>query len=193
MNAMLELLLRRRSVKAIDMQQPGPDVAELDRIIRCGLRVPDHGKLGPWRVLRFTGNAREDFGAVLVDAWQQAHPDNPPERAELERRRLLRAPVVLAVISTVTPGHKIPEWEQVLSAGAVCQNLLVAAHASGFCAQWLTEWFAYDGNVAQALGLQKDERVAGWIHIGSASQTPPERPRPEYETRVSDWRAPGER
>lgn len=187
MNAMLDLLLQRRSVKAIDMLSPGPDASELETIIRCGLRVPDHGKLGPWRIIRFTGDAREAFGETLVAAWQQAHPQDPPKRAELERTRLMRAPVVLAVVSSVTSGHKIPEWEQVLSAGAVCQNLLVAAHAAGYCAQWLTEWFAYDGNVAAALGLTSAERIAGWIHIGSTDKAPAERPRPAFETRVTDW------
>lgn len=187
MNATLELLLTRRSVKAIDMVEPGPDADELDTIIRCGIRVPDHGKLGPWRIIRFTGPRRRAFGAVLVEAWQAAHPADPPERAELERGRLLRAPVVLAVVSRVTPGHKIPEWEQQLSAGALCQNLLLAAHASGFCAQWLTEWFSYDPHVAQALELTGEERLAGWIHIGSSTAVPPERPRAQAGDVVSDW------
>lgn len=187
MNPALELLLTRRSVKAIDMIEPGPSDEELTTIIRCGIRVPDHGKLGPWRILRFTGERRGAFGAVLVAAWKAAHPSDPPERAELERGRLGRAPVVLAVISRVTPEHKIPEWEQQLSAGAVCQNLLVAAHAMGYRAQWLTEWFAYDRTVAHALRLGRHERLAGWIHIGSAPADPAERPRPDVADVVSDW------
>ncbi len=187
MNEALELLLKRRSVKAIDMIEPGPSDEELNTIIRCGIRVPDHGKLGPWRILRFAGDRRRAFGAVLVAAWQAAHPADPPARAELERGRLERAPVVLAVISRITPEHKIPEWEQELSAGAVCQNLLVAAHAMGYRAQWLTEWFAYDRTVAQALGLGPHERLAGWIHIGSSAAEPPDRPRPDFADVVRDW------
>lgn len=187
MNATLELLLTRRSVKAIDMIEPGPDAAALDTIIRCGIRVPDHGKLGPWRILRFLGDRRRAFGEVLVAAWQAAHPDDPTERTELERGRLERAPVVLAVVSSVTPDHKIPQWEQQLSAGAVCQNLLLASHAMGFHAQWLTEWFSYDAVVAEALALSPHERIAGWIHIGSAANAPAERPRPAVEDVVSDW------
>ncbi len=187
MNEMVELLLRRRSVKAIDMVEPGPDAAELETIVRCGIRVPDHGKLAPWRLVRFTGAARHRFGDVLVAAWQAAHPDDPPARAELERGRLARAPAVLAVISRVTPEHKIPEWEQVLSAGAVCQTLLIAAHAVGFRAQWLTEWFAYDAMVAEALGLAANERIAGFIHIGSAKADPAERPRPDVGDVISDF------
>src|SRR6056297_1649363 len=160
MNPTLELLLTRRSVKAIDMTTPGPDAADLDTIIRCGIRVPDHGKLGPWRILRFLGDRRRAFGDVLARAWQLAHPDDPRERVERERGKLERAPVVLAVVSRITPEHKIPEWEQQLSAGALCQNLLLASHAMGFHAQWLTEWFSYDAVVAEALGLSRHERIA---------------------------------
>lgn len=187
MNPTLELLLTRRSVKAIDMIEPGPDAAALETIIRCGIRVPDHGKLGPWRILRFTGDRRRAFGEVLAEAWQAAHPDDPSERVDLERAKLARAPVVLAVVSRVTPDHKIPEWEQQLSAGAVCQNLLIASHAMGFHAQWLTEWFSYDAAVAEALGLSQHERIAGWIHIGSAATAPADRPRPAVQDVVSDW------
>jgi len=187
MNATLELLLTRRSVKAIDMSEPGPDAAALDTIIRCGIRVPDHGKLGPWRILRFVGDRRRAFGEVLAAAWQGTHPDDPPERVERERGKLERAPVVLAVVSSVTPDHKIPQWEQQLSAGAVCQNLLLASHGMGFHAQWLTEWFSYDVAVSEALGLSRHERIAGWIYIGSAATAPAERPRPALEDVVSDW------
>ncbi|MCC5873671.1 MAG: nitroreductase [Gammaproteobacteria bacterium] len=187
MNPTLELLLTRRSVKAIDMIEPGPDAGQIETILRCGIRVPDHGKLGPWRILRFTGDRRRAFGEVLVAAWRAAHPDDAPARAELERGRLERAPVVLAVVSRITPEHKIPQWEQQLSAGAVCQNLLLASHAMGFAAQWLTEWFSYDATVARALHLSPHERLAGWIHIGSAAGTPPERPRPVLEDVVRDW------
>lgn len=188
MNPTLELLLNRRSVKATEMREPGPDAGALRRILEAGIRVPDHGKLGPWRLVRFIGEDRARFGEVLVDAWRKAHPEDPPGRAELERGRLERAPVVVAVISSVTPEHKIPEWEQVLSAGAVCQNLLVAATASGFCAQWLTEWYGYDPHVTAALGLGAHERVAGWIYIGSSDAVPTERARPGHDDRVEDWR-----
>ncbi|MCH2097106.1 MAG: nitroreductase, partial [Pseudomonadales bacterium] len=142
MNDTLQLLLTRRSVKAIEMIEPGPSPDDLDRILEAAARVPDHGKLGPWRFVRFTGDARLAFGQVLVDAWRAAHPEDENARVELERGRLVRGPVVVAVISSVLPEHKIPEWEQVLSAGAVCMNMLTAAHASGYVAQWLTEWYA---------------------------------------------------
>lgn len=183
----LDLLLHRRSVKAIEMIEPGPTDGELELILRAAARVPDHGKLGPWRFIRFTGDARLAFGQVLVDAWRAAHPEDDDARVELERGRLVRGPVVVAVISSVLPGHKIPEWEQVLSAGAVCMNMLTAAHASGYVAQWLTEWYSYDEQVRGALGLGPDERVAGFIYLGSPLQAPKERVRPDLEERISDW------
>lgn len=186
-NETIELLLTRRSVKAMEMIEPGPDAAVLETILRAGLRVPDHGKLGPWRFIRFTGEARTAFGDVLVEAFRNANPNETIERAQLERGRLARAPVVVAVVSSVTPAHKIPEWEQVLSAGAVCQNMLVAAHALGFAAQWLTEWYAYDEGVRQALRLGQHERVAGWLYFGTARRAPEERLRPELAERVTDW------
>ncbi|MEE2892108.1 MAG: nitroreductase [Pseudomonadota bacterium] len=189
MNDTLQLLLTRRSVKAIEMIEPGPSPDDLDRILEAAARVPDHGKLGPWRFVRFTGDARLAFGQVLVDAWRAAHPEDENARVELERGRLVRGPVVVAVISSVLPEHKIPEWEQVLSAGAVCMNMLTAAHASGYVAQWLTEWYAYDTSVARALGLSADERVAGFIYMGTPLQAPKERVRPDLAERVSDWSA----
>ncbi len=188
MNPMLELMLTRRSVKALELGEPGPDEATLSQILRAGIRAPDHGKLGPWRLVVFSGDARERFGEVLVRAFERANPDAPEGRSELERGRLARAPVVVAVISSVTPEHKIPEWEQVLSAGAVCENLLLATHAAGFRAQWITEWYAYDPTVREALGCGEHERVAGWIYMGSADFTPEERARPELEQVVQWWR-----
>mgnify|MGYP005845576411 CR=1 FL=1 len=187
MNETIEALLTRRSVKAIEMMEPGPDADTLETILRAGMRVPDHGKLGPWRFIRFTGEARGAFGDVLVEAFRNAHPGESAERAQLEHNRLARAPVVVAVVSSVTPEHKIPEWEQVLSAGAACQNMLVAAHALGFAAQWLTEWYAYDAAVGCALGLGEHERIAGWLYFGTARRTPEERVRPAFSERVSDW------
>jgi nitroreductase len=187
MNDTLDLLHTRRSVKAVEMTEPGPDAAQLEAILAAGLRVPDHGKLGPWRFVRFLGEARSAFGDVLVEAFRAANPNESIERARLEHGRFNRAPVVIGVISSVTPAHKIPEWEQLLSAGAACQNMLVAAHAQGFVAQWLTEWYAYDPGVARALRLGEHERVAGWIYVGSALRPPKERDRPTLASRVSDW------
>ena len=118
---------------------------------------------------------------------RKANPDCIDEQVEIEEERFARAPVVIAIVSRTIPEHKIPEWEQVLSAGAVCMNLLNAAHAAGYSAQWLTDWCAFDDEAGRVLGLADGERFAGFIHIGTALEPPVERPRPDLDTIVSDW------
>ncbi len=181
----LTLLARRRSTVAKNMTGQGPDAGQLETLLKIGARTPDHGKLFPWRFIVFEGEARARFGEVLKTRLRELEPDGPDERYALERNRFLRAPVVIAVISDVTENHKIPEWEQVLSAGAVCQNLLIGSSALGFAAQWLTEWYAYDRVVKTALGLAPGERVAGFIYFGSATCDADERPRKAPQ--VSRW------
>ncbi|WP_339833007.1 nitroreductase [uncultured Parvibaculum sp.] len=183
----IDLLLTRRSAKALTMVEPGPDAAALETVLRIGARVPDHGKLAPWRFIVFRGEARRAFGAILSAVYTRVQPNAGDDQLEFEANRFLRAPVVVAVISRVTPGIKIPEWEQVLSAGAVCQNMLVAATALGFGAQWLTEWYAFDPEIGRTLGLGENERVAGFIYLGSESVAKDERPRPVLADIVSDW------
>ena len=137
-------------------------------MIEIAIRVPDHGKLGPWRFVVLRGERRAEAGQALANRWQALHPEAPAEQAALEGARFMRAPVVVVVVSSPNRrAVKIPLWEQELSAGAACQNLLNAALFSGFGAQWLTEWYAYDDEVARALGLTEHERVAGFVYIGS--------------------------
>jgi nitroreductase len=181
----LALLARRRSTLARLMTGPGPDAEQRDALVRLAARVPDHGKLFPWRFITFEGEARARFGEILEARLRELEPDAPPERFELERNRFTRAPLVIGVVSDVTENHKIPGWEQILSAGAACQTLLIAASAMGFAAQWLTEWYAYDPAARAALGLADNERVAGFIYIGTATEDPSERPR--KPPRVSAW------
>ncbi len=181
----LELLARRRSTTAKSMTGPGPSPDQLETLLGIAARTPDHGKLFPWRFVVFEGEARARFGEVLEARLREIEPDGPAERYALERGRFERAPTVIAVISDASENHKIPEWEQILSAGAVCQNMLIAASAMGFAAQWLTEWYAYDKVVKKALGLDPGERVAGFIYVGSATEDPTERPR--KAPRVSRW------
>jgi nitroreductase len=186
----LELLLTRRSVKAMMLAEPGPTPDQLTTILTVAARVPDHKKLVPWRFIVFEGEARANFGRVLIEACA-AEEKEPPSttRLEVERTRLLRAPTVVAVISSATPNPGAPEWEQVLSCGAACQNLCLAANAMGFGTCWITEWYAYSSGVRAALGLAANERVAGFIYIGTARDRQPDRERPDLAKITSRWTA----
>lgn len=183
--AAVKMLLQRRSTLAKNMTEPGPSKDELEMLLTIGGRTPDHGKLFPWRFIVFQGEARSRFSQRLEARFRDIETDAPPERLTLERSRFERAPLVIAVISEVTENHKIPLWEQELSAGAVCQNLLIGANAMGYGAQWLTEWYAYDHVIKSELGLGSGERVGGFIYVGTASEDPVERPR--KAPRVNHW------
>jgi nitroreductase len=174
----LALLTTRRSFKAVELSGPGPSAAEIDTLLTIASRVPDHGKLTPWRFIVFEGEARRAAGAAIAAAFRAKYPDAKPEQVESERERLTRAPLVVAVVSRAGPHVKIPEWEQVLSAGAAAMSMVLAAHALGYGASWITEWYAYDRRVLDALGLAAHERIAGFIHIGRPPGQPEDRPRP---------------
>jgi nitroreductase len=184
-SGMLGLLQTRRSGSAKTMTAPGPTAAELRQILGAGMRAPDHGKLAPWRFILFEGDARHQMGQLLVECLLQNEPQAGEERQALERKRFARAPVVVAVVSRVREGIPIPVWEQELSAGAVCQNILVAAHAMGFVANWITEWYAYDTRVKERLKLKSGERIAGYIYIGTSAVPLEERVRPDPEALVT--------
>jgi len=183
----LELLTRRRSTPAIGLSEPGPDEAQVRHLLGIAARVPDHGKLAPWRFILFEGEARASFGNVLGKIWAAKNAEASPEQIDFERNRFNRAPLVIAVISCVTEKHPIPVWEQELSAGAACQNLLIGASAMGFGAQWLTEWYAFDSDIKDMLGLRSGERVAGFVYIGTAKDEPVERKRPPAH--IGRWKA----
>jgi nitroreductase len=188
MSDALKLLTTRRSFKAAELGEPGPSAVEIDTLLTIASRVPDHGKLTPWRFIVFEGEARRAAGAVIAATFRKKYPDAKPEQVEAERGRLLRAPLVIAVVSRAAPHEKIPEWEQVLSAGAAAMSLVLAAHALGYGANWITEWYAYDRGVLDALGLAPHERIAGFVHIGRPPGPPEDRPRPpldEIATRFS--------
>lgn len=179
----LDLLLTRRSGSAKAMTAPGPSPAQLADILQAGARAPDHGKLFPWRFIVFEGEGRARMGDILA---QVLEAEGEREKfIEEERGRFLRAPVVIGVISSARELHKVPVWEQELSAGAVCQNILIAATALGFVANWLTEWYAFHPAVKDRIGLKAGERVAGFIYIGTAREKLEERPRPEMDRIVS--------
>ena len=184
----LALLLSRRSGSAKRMQGPGPSDEQIKILIAAASRVPDHGKLTPWRFLILKGDARAAFGDVLVRALKETEPDATEERITLEQRRFLRAPVIIAVVSHVLEAIAIPEWEQILSSGAACQTLCIAAHAMGFVASWITEWPAYHPIVRDALGLHAGERIAGFIYLGHPSEPLVDRPRPNFEDVAQEWK-----
>jgi nitroreductase len=186
----LDLLLSRRSGSAKMMKGPGPNDEQIATLIRCASRVPDHGKLAPWRYIVFKNDAREKFGELLARTIKEVEPDVDDDRIAQERRRFLRAPVVIGVVSHVREGIAIPEWEQILSAGASCQTLCIAAHSIGFVANWITEWYAYQPTVQAALGLKAGERIAGFIYLGHPQEPLVDRPRPELSKIVSEWQAP---
>ncbi len=174
----LELLKTRRSVKPMELTGPAPSAAEIDTLLTVAARVPDHGKLKPWRFIVFEGKAREAAGDIIAQVFRATHPEATPDQIEFERKRLVRSPLVVAVVSRAGPHAKIPEWEQQLSAGAAAMNLVTAAHAMGFAASWITEWYAYDRNVLVKLGLGDSERIAGFVYIGHPAKPPEERDRP---------------
>jgi nitroreductase len=174
----IELLKRRRSVKPREMSGPGPSPQELETILTIGARVPDHGKLAPWRFIVFEGDARARAGEVIAKVFARKNPGAPAAEIEIEKGRLMEAPLVIAVVSFTRPHPKVPPWEQELSAGASAMNIVTAATALGYGANWLSGWFAFDRDVLQGLGLKADEKLAGFIHIGKPSKPNEDRPRP---------------
>ncbi len=179
----LRLLARRRSVAASQLGVPAPDAAALDRILRLAVRVPDHGALTPWRFIVLEHEAKQRFaGAVEAFAREQENP----QKAMSALEKLCRPPLTVTVVSRAQEG-RIPFWEQQLSAGAVCMNLLIAAQASGFGANWITGWLAYEPRVLRLLGLEADERIAGFVHLGTPCEASRERVRPELDGLVSRW------
>ncbi|WP_029582039.1 nitroreductase [Bradyrhizobium sp. URHD0069] len=174
----IELLKMRRSVKPREMSGPGPSPAELETILTIGARVPDHGKLTPWRFIVFEGDARVRAGEVIAKVFTLKNPSAPAADIEIEKRRLTDAPLVIGVVSFTKPHPKVPPWEQELSAGASAMNIVTAATALGYGACWLTGWFAFDRDVLDGLGLKADEKLVGLIHIGRPSKASQDRPRP---------------
>ena len=182
----ISLLRTRRSGKPRDLVEPGPDAEQLRQILEIAIRVPDHGKLAPWRFVHVPKERREAFAELLHRAYAREHPG--PTRPELEAvdRLAHQAPTLIVALSSPIEGTKIPIWEQQLSCGAACMNLMIAAHALGFAAGWITGWACYSEDVQQTLA-RSNERLAGFIFIGTPANELEERPRPAYENIVSEW------
>ncbi|MEL8055812.1 MAG: nitroreductase [Pseudomonadota bacterium] len=182
-------IAKRRSSSTALLSEPGPTGSTLDEILQTAMRVPDHRRLGPWRFIVFEGEARMKFGQAAAEVRRGEIPDAPKERLDISRRSMLRAPTVVAVISSPKDCPKgTPVWEQELSVGAACYNLLLAANAAGFAGCWLTEWMSFSDGINDLLGLQDNERVAGFIYLGTATGEPQERMRPNAAERISHWK-----
>ena len=179
----LAFLATRRSASALTLAEPGPGDEDLTLLLRLATRVPDHGKLSPWRFVVLRGEAKRRFVTGL-EAIAAGREDGAKLAAKLGK--IKAPPLTVAVVSHPKPGD-IPEWEQQLSAGAVCMTLLIAAEAMGFGANWITDWYAYDAEAQALLGLGEGERVAGFVHLGSTPEPPLERARPDLAALVRDW------
>lgn len=184
-HTLTDFLKTRRSVPPAMMTEPGPDRAEIEALLAIASRVPDHGKLAPWRFAVYSREARERIADALVEIVKADRPDASEDMLAMERNRLLMAPVVIGVFSRAAPHVKIPEWEQVLSAGAACFNLVLAANAHGYAASWLTQWYAFDERALPLFGTREGERIAGFVHIGTMAQHPGDRGRPELSEIVT--------
>jgi nitroreductase len=189
----LRRLERRRSAAVLELGAPGPDADLLRRLIAIALRVPDHGRLEPWRLIVLEGKAKSVAGERLAEAYVSQNPDEDPDRRDKQAAKIVAhfaaAPVAIVVVSCADPQAKKPEWEQVLSAGAVCMNLLTASALAGFGGVWLTGWAAYDEAAKRILGLAAGEKIAGFIHIGTEREKLQDRPRPDPAEKVTFWQA----
>jgi nitroreductase len=186
----IDQLLTRRSVAIPALREPAPSGPELDSMLTAASRVPDHGKLAPWRFVLYRGEPARAIGHALAELLESREGPLSAVRRDAEEKRFSRSPLVIGVVSTAKPHVKIPEWEQVLSAGAATMNLVHAAHALGFAANWVTEWVAYDTYAKALLGIAEDERVAGFVHIGTPGDVPADRPRPALGEIVREATAP---
>jgi nitroreductase len=182
----IDLLRTRRSAKLAALIEPGPGEDDLRTMLTIAARVPDHAKLVPWRFVVIAGERRGALGRVIGEAFAAANPGAEPGAVEEARKRIATAPLVVAVVFSPKSHPKVPEWEQVLSTGAACMNLLVAARALGYGAVWLSEWYAYDRAVLRELGLAETEKLAGFVHIGTEREGREDRERPSLE-RVVRW------
>jgi nitroreductase len=184
----LAALNQRISTPSRQLGEPGPTAEQLDRLLGAAIRVPDHGKLTPWRMLLVRGDDRIRLGEKLAAIHERNDPDVAPSALAKDRERYTFAPLIVIVIARVEDDHpKVPAQEQILSAGCVAQNLLIGAQLLGLSAQWLTGWAAYDTDVAALLGMSQSERVIAFVHIGTAQERPHERARPLLADIVAEW------
>lgn len=181
---LLDTLARRRSSPAQTLGEPGPSPAQVRDLISIGARAPDHGKLAPWRFVVFEPGPK----ATLIEKLRAIAARQPnPDQANAKLAKLASAPITIMVVSHPVESPKVPEWEQVLSSGAVCTLMLLAAQGMGFGVNWITDWYAYDPEAKALLGLTEGERVTGFMHFGTPPEPPLERARPDVGALVSYW------
>ena len=187
MNSALSLLLERHSTPSRQLGAPAPDEATLRELLTAAIRVPDHGKLVPFRLLRLEGEAKRRFGERLAEIALRKQPELPEAKREKERLRYTFAPLVIVVIARLHAASAVPEIEQRLCAGNVAYNILLGAQALGYGAQWLTGWAAYDPDAAAVLGLAPNEHVTGFVHLGTPQVDVPDRLRPALDELFTTW------
>lgn len=186
--ALRDYLLTRRSVGQAFLAEPGPTGDDLKTLLTIATRVPDHGKLAPWRLVLISGDARAQAGEKLAEIAKLKRPELDDASLDAERRQFLPAPLVVGIISTAKPHVKIPEFEQLLSAGNVAFNLVHGAYALGYAATWITRWYTFDKDAAAMLGAKDGEQFVGFVHIGTPTATIEDRPRPDLSEIVTEWR-----
>ena len=183
MNNLINFLKTRRSTTAKNMNAGHIKESDLNDILACGIRVPDHGALNPLTITVIKDNARSRIGKeILVPEFIQNNPEATQNEIDFEKNRFLRAGALTAVLFKPVSHPKIPSWEMELSAGAVCSNILVAAQSLGYAAQWLTEWYSYNERMIKEVGGKPEtDKLAGFIYIGNKEKEPVERRRPKAE------------
>lgn len=186
-DTVISFLRQRKSALLPTLGEPGPDAETLGVMLEIAARVPDHGVLNPWRFILYKGEARLKAGEALATLQEKRGGPLDPVALKKELNRFSRAPLVVAVVSAPKADPKVPEWEQFLSAGAAAMNLVHAATACGFGANWVTGWYADDEEAAAILGAAPGERIIGFVHVGSIRGETPDRPRPDWRTLVSEW------
>lgn len=189
-NPNIDFLMQRSSAPIPELREPAPGDEEIRTMLRIATRVPDHGRLEPWRFILYRGEARHRVGEQLAAIAERLEGPLSEGRRQQELARFARAPLVVGVVSSPKDNPKIPQWEMLLSGGAVAMNLLHAAHAMGYGANWITNWYSDKEEARAMLGLAPHERVVGFVHIGTFEGTAPERPRPDVEKLVSDYSGP---
>lgn len=181
-SSVLAFLKSRKSASAKAMTGPGPSKSQIDDIIEIAVRVPDHGKLAPWRFILIEGEGRAKIGEGFASVWAKNNSSHGAENLDFQRNLFMRAPVILVVVSTAAVHGKIPVWEQQLSSAAVCYNAVLAATALGFDAQWQSDWVAYNDGAKAVMGVHAHEKISGIIYIGTSSVPLEDRPRPDVST-----------